>query len=137
MKHKNVHFYANEPNPADERGGGPDEERREALWNRLLQEQSFELEIWNVSRVHTSFYTPDVTQVPILCQSHWPVGVFAPWYINQETPAVCFREKDLDEVLQTHSIFVNVSKGQMAKKEDLVKAFSTDDQTEICKQVQN
>ncbi|XP_027854953.1 ribosome maturation protein SBDS [Xiphophorus couchianus] len=44
-------------------------------------------------------------------------------------------EKDLDEVLQTHSVFVNVSKGQMAKKDDLVKAFGTGDQTEICKQI--
>lgn len=44
-------------------------------------------------------------------------------------------EKDLDEVLQTHTVFVNVSKGQVAKKEDLVKAFGTDDQTEICKTV--
>ncbi|RXM91147.1 Ribosome maturation protein SBDS [Acipenser ruthenus] len=43
-------------------------------------------------------------------------------------------EKDLDEVLQTHSVFVNVSKGQVAKKEDFVKAFGTDDLTEICKQ---
>uniref|UniRef100_A0A8C9LZQ0 Ribosome maturation protein SDO1/SBDS N-terminal domain-containing protein n=1 Tax=Piliocolobus tephrosceles TaxID=591936 RepID=A0A8C9LZQ0_9PRIM len=31
-------------------------------------------------------------------------------------------EKDLDEVLQTHSVFVNVSKGQVAKKEDLISA---------------
>lgn len=38
-------------------------------------------------------------------------------------------------MLQTHSVFVNVSKGQTAKKEDLVKAFGTDDQTEICKQI--
>lgn len=45
------------------------------------------------------------------------------------------REKDLDEVLQTHSVFVNVSKGQVAKKENLTKAFGTEDQTEICKQV--
>ncbi|OWK11348.1 SBDS [Cervus elaphus hippelaphus] len=44
-------------------------------------------------------------------------------------------EKDLDEVLQTHSVFVNVSKGQVAKKEDLISAFGTDDQTEICKQI--
>lgn len=47
------------------------------------------------------------------------------------------REKDLDEVLQTHSVFVNVSKGQVAKKDDLTKAFGTDDLTEICKQVRN
>lgn len=45
------------------------------------------------------------------------------------------REKDLDEVLQTHTVFVNVSKGQVAKKEDLIQAFGTDDQTEICKMV--
>ena len=44
-------------------------------------------------------------------------------------------EKDIDEVLQTHTVFTNVSKGQGAKREDLQKAFSTEDQTEICKQV--
>ncbi|GAA6235754.1 ribosome maturation protein SBDS [Lates japonicus] len=44
-------------------------------------------------------------------------------------------EKDLDEVLQTHSVFVNVSKGQVAKRDDLTKAFETDDLTEICKQI--
>ncbi|XP_029158159.1 ribosome maturation protein SBDS [Nylanderia fulva] len=44
-------------------------------------------------------------------------------------------EKDIDEVLQTHTIFTNVSKGQVAKKQDLMKAFGIDDQTEICKQI--
>ncbi|KAK2586903.1 hypothetical protein KPH14_009840 [Odynerus spinipes] len=44
-------------------------------------------------------------------------------------------EKDIDEVLQTHTVFTNVSKGQVAKKEDLVKSFGTDDQTEICKEI--
>uniref|UniRef100_A0A2K5CVU8 Ribosome maturation protein SDO1/SBDS N-terminal domain-containing protein n=1 Tax=Aotus nancymaae TaxID=37293 RepID=A0A2K5CVU8_AOTNA len=45
----------------------------------------------------------------------------------------CYKNKvvDLDEVLQTHSVFGNVSKGQVAKKEDLITAFGTDDQTEI------
>ncbi|MEE6469785.1 hypothetical protein FKM82_008766 [Ascaphus truei] len=43
-------------------------------------------------------------------------------------------EKDLDEVLQTPSVFINVSKGQVAKKEDLLKSFGTEDQTEICKE---
>ena len=42
-------------------------------------------------------------------------------------------ERDLDEVLQTHTVFVNVSKGQAAKKEDLQTAFETTEQTEICK----
>jgi len=44
-------------------------------------------------------------------------------------------EKDIDEVLQTHTVFVNVSKGQVAKKEDIIKAFGKDDQTEICKEI--
>lgn len=44
-------------------------------------------------------------------------------------------EKDIDEVLQTHSVFTNVSKGQVAKKEDLIKAFGKDDPTEICKEI--
>lgn len=49
---------------------------------------------------------------------------------------MCFSsEKDIDEVLQTHSVFTNVSKGQVAKKEDLIKAFGKDDQTEICKEI--
>ena len=32
-------------------------------------------------------------------------------------------------------MFVNVSKGQVAKKEDLVRAFGTDNQTDVCLQV--
>ncbi|XP_032676365.1 ribosome maturation protein SBDS [Odontomachus brunneus] len=44
-------------------------------------------------------------------------------------------ERDIDEVLQTHTVFANVSKGQVAKKEDLIKAFGIDDQTEVCKQI--
>lgn len=35
--------------------------------------------------------------------------------------------------MQTHTVFTNVSKGQVAKKEDLIKVFGKDDQTEICK----
>jgi len=46
-----------------------------------------------------------------------------------------FRETDIDEVLQSKTVFANVSKGQVAKKEDLVACFKTDDQTEICKQI--
>ena len=48
---------------------------------------------------------------------------------------VFHREKDIDEVLQTHTVFTNVSKGQVAKNEDLTRAFGTTDQTEICVQV--
>ena len=45
------------------------------------------------------------------------------------------REKDIDEVLQTHTVFTNVSKGQVAKNEDLMRAFGTAEQSEICLQV--
>ncbi|KAI6177355.1 Ribosome maturation protein SBDS [Aphelenchoides bicaudatus] len=44
-------------------------------------------------------------------------------------------ERNLDEVLQTEVVFTNVSKGEFAKKEDLVKAFGTDKQVEICKTI--
>ncbi len=44
-------------------------------------------------------------------------------------------ETDLDDVLQSHSVFMNVSKGQTAKQEDLVKAFGIDDQNKICIEV--
>uniref|UniRef100_A0A8C1KNA3 Ribosome maturation protein SBDS n=2 Tax=Cyprinus carpio TaxID=7962 RepID=A0A8C1KNA3_CYPCA len=44
-------------------------------------------------------------------------------------------EKDLDEVLQTHTVFVNVSKGQVAKRDDLSSAFGTEDLTEACTQI--
>lgn len=37
--------------------------------------------------------------------------------------------------MQTHTVFANVSKGQVAKKEDLIKAFGKEDQTEICKEI--
>ncbi|GAB2294437.1 hypothetical protein Dimus_028645 [Dionaea muscipula] len=42
------------------------------------------------------------------------------------------REKDLDEVLQSHTVYSNVSKGVLAKSKDLVVAFGTDDQEKIC-----
>lgn len=44
-------------------------------------------------------------------------------------------ETDIDEVLQTHAVFLNVSKGQMAKADDLKKSFGTDNQDEICLQI--
>lgn len=44
-------------------------------------------------------------------------------------------EKNIDEVLQTGTIFVNVAKGQLAKRDDLVEVFGTEDQLEICKLV--
>lgn len=44
-------------------------------------------------------------------------------------------EKDIDEVLQTHAVFTNVSKGLVAKKEDLTRVFGTDNETDVCIQV--
>ena len=44
-------------------------------------------------------------------------------------------ETDIDEVLQTHAVFVNVSKGEVAKNDDLKKIFGTDNHSEICLQV--
>ena len=42
-------------------------------------------------------------------------------------------EKDLDEVVQTTTIFSNVSKGILAKHEDLQKVFGTMDEDKICR----
>lgn len=46
-----------------------------------------------------------------------------------------FSELDLDNVLQTQQVFFNVSKGQVAGKEDLKKAFKTEDLNEIILEV--
>ena len=46
-------------------------------------------------------------------------------------------EKDLDEVLQTDSIFTNVSKGILANKKDLITAFNTDNTQKIVLQILN
>jgi len=45
------------------------------------------------------------------------------------------REKDLDEVLQISNVFVNVSKGEVAKSNDLKKSFGTDDRSAIAREV--
>lgn len=44
-------------------------------------------------------------------------------------------EKDLDEVLQSHTVYTNVGKGVLAKSKDLVTAFGMDDQTKICLEI--
>lgn len=44
-------------------------------------------------------------------------------------------EKNIDEVLQTQNIFVNVAKGQLAKRDDLIETFGTEDNLEICKMI--
>ncbi|CAI9266655.1 unnamed protein product [Lactuca saligna] len=44
-------------------------------------------------------------------------------------------EKDLDEVLQSHTVYTNVVKGVLAKSKDLKAAFGMDDQTKICLEI--
>ncbi|KYQ89716.1 Shwachman-Bodian-Diamond syndrome protein [Tieghemostelium lacteum] len=44
-------------------------------------------------------------------------------------------EKDLNEVIQIHRIFTNVSKGVIAKKDELIKAFGNDNEREIILQI--
>lgn len=41
----------------------------------------------------------------------------------------------MDEVLQSKTVYSNVSKGVLAKTKDLVAAFGSDDQTKICLEV--
>lgn len=55
-----------------------------------------------------------------------------PLYIGLE--CLC-REKDIDEVLQSHTVYTNVSKGVLAKSKDLMKSFGSDDHTKICLEV--
>ncbi|KAJ8331004.1 hypothetical protein QVD99_001191 [Batrachochytrium dendrobatidis] len=44
-------------------------------------------------------------------------------------------EKDLDNVLQINQVFLNVSKGQVASKDDLIKAFQTENSDEVVRQI--
>jgi hypothetical protein len=46
-------------------------------------------------------------------------------------------EKDIDEVLQVHTIYANLDKGVLAKSEDLIEAFGTDDEDKVCVEVLN
>ncbi|CAL5444370.1 unnamed protein product [Camellia sinensis] len=50
-------------------------------------------------------------------------------------PRAFHTENDLDEVLQSQTVYSNVSKGVLAKSKDLVTAFGTDDQTNICLEI--
>jgi ribosome maturation protein SDO1 len=44
-------------------------------------------------------------------------------------------ETDIDDVLQISNIFINVSKGEVAKNNDLQKAFGKTDRDEIVREV--
>ncbi|ERN19863.1 ribosome maturation protein SBDS [Amborella trichopoda] len=44
-------------------------------------------------------------------------------------------EKDLDEVLQSQTVYSNVSKGVLAKSKELIMAFGSDDHSKICLEI--
>lgn len=46
-------------------------------------------------------------------------------------------ETDIDEVVQIHNVFINVSKGQAASHEDLQKSFKTTDIDVILQEVES
>lgn len=52
-----------------------------------------------------------------------------------KTGASNIREKDLDDVLQISNVFINVSKGEVAKSNDLKKSFGTDDRNTVAREV--
>lgn len=45
------------------------------------------------------------------------------------------REKDLNEVVQTTTVFANVSKGVLAKHEDIQAVFGTTDEERVCRRI--
>ena len=51
------------------------------------------------------------------------------------TSFVLLSETDLDEVLQSQAIFTNVSKGVLAKKEELSECFRTTEEKKIILEV--
>ena len=74
----------------------------------LLQEQGPGMEKWRVSRGATTCLS--TKQAPV-------------------------SETDLDDVLQINNVFTNVSKGEVAKHDDLRKAFGKMDADDIVKEV--
>ena len=54
---------------------------------------------------------------------------------NHHEIMLLHRETDIDEVLQVNNVFVNVSKGEVAKTEDLTKAFGKIQVADIVKEV--
>jgi len=63
------------------------------------------------------------------------IGRTSPVLLHPLTCCVGLRETDLDEVLQIPTIFTNVSKGVVARRQDLKKAFGTVNEEKILKQM--
>ncbi len=126
MRNGVQNYHAYEPEAADKRGGGATEEGRQAFRDRLLPQQGAVVEEQSVSVYEMLEYQSLVLR-PRVCE--------IPTTLDIVVFRVIFSEKDIDEVLQTHTVFMNVSKGQGAKSDDLKRAFGTDNQDEICLQV--
>ena len=65
------------------------------------------------------------------------------WHVS-EAPTTCsptkqapISETNLDDVLQISNVFLNVSKGEVAKHDDLKKAFGKMDIDDIVKEVRD
>ncbi|KAJ2784388.1 hypothetical protein GGI15_002283, partial [Coemansia interrupta] len=56
-------------------------------------------------------------------------------YKNKVTEWRTGVEKDIDEVLQIHQVYMNVSKGQVAKTEELRKCFNTENVDEVINEI--
>ncbi|KAJ2233080.1 hypothetical protein IWW45_004464 [Coemansia sp. RSA 485] len=56
-------------------------------------------------------------------------------YKNKVTEWRTGVEKDIDEVLQIHQVYMNVSKGQVAKTEELRKCFGTENLNEVINEI--
>lgn len=76
----------------------------------LLQEQGPGMEKWRVSGLLTT---------------------------RSSTKPASISETDLDDVLQINNVFTNVSKGEVAKHDDLRKAFGEMDTDDIVKEVRD
>ena len=65
------------------------------------------------------------------CTSFAPLSPSAREYMYSRLS----RETNLDDVLQISNVFVNVSKGEVAKHADLQKAFGTSNVNDVIKEV--
>src|SRR5690554_7779840 len=86
----------------------------------MLQEQGHGMEKWSVS---VCFPTSNYCCIPQATDTKTYT-----WNLSGS-------EKDLGEVMQIDNVFLNVSKGQAANKEDLLKCFKTVDRNAIILEV--
>lgn len=111
---------------------------RSSLTNRLLRHEQtklFTFLVKTMSKIFTPVNQTRLTNVAVVRMKRGGKRFEIACYRNK---VVSWREgfeKNIDEVLQTDTVFANVSKGEVANKNDLKKAFSTTDASEICKMI--